>query len=71
MSNDLDLEEDLRAVLRMLQFAKLKLMGLNMAAVAIQFDPIIREVCDELGIDEPDIVLGAGAAAFGPPIGNA
>ena len=65
---------DLRAVLRMLEFARLKIETMDLNVSAAELDPVIQAVCAELGVKRADEIISTedlAAEVIGAPVGSA
>ena len=65
---------DLRAILRMLEFARVKIEKMDSNVSPVGLDPVIQAICAELDIERADEVIRAddlAAEAMGAPIGRA
>jgi len=66
--------DDLRAVLRMLEFARVKIDTMESNVSAAELDPVIQAVCAELGIKRADEIISTedlAAEVIGTPVGSA
>ena len=66
--------DDLRAVLRLLEFARLKIEAIDSNVSSAELDPVIKAVCAELGIEHADEIISTedlAADVIGIPVGTA
>ena len=74
MTNESSQLHDLRAVLRMLGFARVKIEKMDSNVSSAGLDPVIRAICAELDVERADEIISTDDLAMGPmgvPIGRA
>lgn len=74
MTDESSQQDDLRAVLRMLEFARVKIETMESNVSAAELDPVIQAVCTELGIKRADEIISTedlAAEVIGAPVGSA